>query len=566
MTRTTLRRRRWSRWGAGALGTTVSIAMVVALLTAPAASSAQTTSAPASGVMWGAYANAKSGQTIFDAVTSLEKKVGRRLAIANKYHPFTDHSYNFEQWQLDRGQLPMISWRGTDDTPDANRASKIAAGQYDAVIKAAADGMKALSGPVLVRFNWEMDQSPGDRQYIGTPAEFIQAWRHIHDIFANRGAHNVEWVWAPRAGSFKKGEGQRFYPGDAYVDWIGGSAVPVDNFASFAELFGTFYDWGAAQNKPLLIWAGIQEKPGDPNWKANWFDQARATIVNTMPKLRAFVYYHALAPKGGAFYADTTDQALAAFSRMGQNANFDPMLGGSGGGGTTSTSSTSSPPTSTSSTPPPTSSSSTPPPSPSPTDPPTTTPPPVGGAVLFGDDFEDGDISDWTLSNAGLTLQKRVSHGRWAVRQTSNDAGDNTFATRTVPGGPLFDLVAEFDYKVVSASTAVTLAKLIVAPSGTPLALSMKRDGTLLLWNSVTRSVSEGRVALAKGDWHHIKMQVTVAGAASDVKVWADADLLGSLSGTTSLGTSPIDALRLGNSTSGRTYDVVFDDVIVSAP
>jgi hypothetical protein len=559
MTRTTLRRRRWSRWGVGALGTTISIAMLVALLTAPAASSAPTTSAPASGVMWGAYANAKPGQSIFDAVTSLENKVGRKLAIANKYHPFSDHSYGFEQWQLDRGQLPMISWRGTDDTPDGNRAAKIAAGQYDAVIKAAADGMKALSGPVLVRFNWEMDQSPGDRQYIGTPTEFIQAWRHIHDVFANRGAGNVEWIWAPRAGSFKKNDGQQFYPGDAYVDWIGGSAVPVNNYASFDELFRSFYDWGTTKDKPLLIWAGIQEKSGDPSWKATWFDQARTTIVNTMPKLRAFVYYHALAPLGGSFYADTSAQSLASFAQMGKNANFGAMLGdggtggGGGGGGSTST-------------PPPTSSSSTPPPSPSPTDPPTTTPPPVGGSVLLGDDFEDGDISDWTLSNAALRLQKDVSHGAWAVRQTSNRVGDNTFATREIPGGARFDLVVEFDYKVVSASTAVSLAKVIAPPSGTPLCLNMKRDGTLVLWNGATRTSAESGAALAKGDWHHVKIQVIVNGDASDVKVWADANLLGSLSGTTSLGSSPIGALQLGNSTAGRTYDVVFDDVLVSAP
>jgi len=552
MTCTTVRRRRWTRWGTGALGSMISFAMLTALVTAPAASSAPTTSAPASGVMWGAYANAKSGQSIFDAVTSLEGKVGREIAIANKYHPFTDRSYKFEQWQIDRGQLPMISWRGTDTTPDGNRAAKIAAGQYDDVIKAAADGLKALSGPVLVRFNWEMDQSPGDREYIGTPTEFIQAWRHIHDIFAARGANNVEWVWAPRAGSFKKDFGQQFYPGDAYVDWIGGSAVPVNNYASFDELFRTFYDWGVTKNKPLLIWTGMQEKPGDPSWKATWFDQARTTIVNTMPRLRAFVYYHALAPKGGDFWADTSAQALSSFRQMGQNATFSAMPG-SGGGSSTSTP----PPTSSTSTPPPTSSTSTPPP---------TDPPPVGGNVLFSDDFEDGDLADWVQANAGLTMQNDVSHGRWAPRQTSNNAGDNTFATRTIPGGARFDLVVEFDYKVVSASTAVSLAKLIAPPSGTPLCLNMKRDGTLGLWNGLTRTTADAGAALVKGDWHHIKFQVTVNGDASDVKVWADANLIGALSGTTSLGTSPIGALQLGNGTSGRTYDIVFDDVVVSAP
>ena len=186
--------------------------------------------------------------------------------------------------------------------------------------------------------------------------------------------------------------------------------------------------------------------------------------------------------------------------------------------------------------------------------------------MLLDDDFEDGNIADWDQSNAGLVVQGDVSHGAWAVRAISNTAGDNTFATRSIPGGGRYDLVVEFDYKVVDASSAVSLAKLMVLPSGTPLCLNMKRDGTLVTWNGATRVTADGGTALTKGDWHHVKIQVTVNGDASDVKVWADANLIGALSGTTSLGTAPIDAVRLGNATSGRTYDVVFDDVVVSAP
>ncbi len=543
-------RRRWSGWGIGAIGTIATMAMIAALVAAPAASSAPTTSAPASGVMFGAYANAKGGQSLDQAVTSLENKIGRKLAIVNKYHPFSDHSYGFEQWQLGRGQLPMISWRGTDDTPDPNRASKIANGNFDADIRAAADGLKALHGPVLVRFNWEMDQSPGERQYIGTPAEYIKAWRHIHGIFQARGATNVEFIWAPRAGSFKKDVGQQYYPGDAFVDWIGGSAVPVNNFASFEDLYRSYYTWASTKNKPILIWAGIQEKSGNTQWKAEWFAAAQQVIANTMPELRAFIYYHALAPKGGHFWADTTSQSLAAFKNMANAPHFSRMLdgGGSGGGGGGS----STPP------PPPT----TTPPPPDPTEPPP--PDPWEGSVLFVDDFESGGLDGWSVTN-GFTLQTEHARDVWAARQVSSGSG-LTFGRRELPGGERFELIYEFDYKVITASGTVSLAKVVTLPSGAPLSLNMRGNGALVTWNAVERVSTGSSVTPSLGNWHHVKIRVNINGSASEVGIWVDGVQVDQLSGVAPLGVSPIGAVQLGNNTSGRSYDVAFDEVQVSVP
>jgi hypothetical protein len=280
--------------------------------------------APKRGAWFGAYANPKSGQSSYTAVRAFERLIGRKSRVVNKYHSFSDHNYDFERQAARSGHIPLISWRATDASPDGTRAQKIARGDYDGVIRAAADGMRRIKGRVLLRFNWEMDQDPGQRQYIGPPSDFIAAWRHVVSIFRSQHAHNVMFVWAPRAGSFRSGQGQRYWPGARWVDWIGGSAVPTDNWNSFSTLYGAYYRWAHKRSKPLLIWAGVRENPSAPMWKAGFFDDAGRILRRRWHKVKAFVYYHALSPLGYQFWVDTSGNSLSAYRQMGRMRWFHP--------------------------------------------------------------------------------------------------------------------------------------------------------------------------------------------------------------------------------------------------
>jgi hypothetical protein len=59
------------------------------------------------------------------------------------------------------------------------------------------------------------------------PADFIAAWRHVHDLFAKQGVRNVIWSWDPShqfsAPSPDKpaSAASEWYPGKKYVDWVG---------------------------------------------------------------------------------------------------------------------------------------------------------------------------------------------------------------------------------------------------------------------------------------------------------------------------------------------------------
>jgi hypothetical protein len=278
---------------------------------------------PGNGSWVGVYANPKSGESNWSAVTNFEKLIGRKVRIVNKYHSWSNHSYDFERDALKAGKIVMISWRGTDSGTDSGRAKKISSGQYDSLIRTTADAVKALPGRVLIRFNWEMDQDPGQRQHIGTPSEFIAAWKHVVGIFRGKGVNNAEFVWAPRARSFSKGIGQSFWPGSSYVDWIGGSAVPVDSWDSFSTIFSGFYSWGSKQSAPLLVWIGVREKPGDSGWKAGFINGMKSNIKG-WPRVKAMIYYHALAPKGNAYWVNTSSQALSAFKSLAGDSWFQP--------------------------------------------------------------------------------------------------------------------------------------------------------------------------------------------------------------------------------------------------
>jgi hypothetical protein len=278
---------------------------------------------PERGAWFGAYVDAPGSQNAFQAVRAFERMIGRKARIVNRYHPFSDHDYDFERRAARGGRIVMVSWRATSSTTDGSRAQKIARGDYDGLIRNTADAIRRIPGTVLLRFNWEMDQSPGERQYIGPPADFIRAWRHIVSIFRGRGVHDAQFTWVPRSWAFANGDAQAYWPGARYVDWIGASGVFGDQWNSFARVNRQFYRWGRRHHRPLLIWSGVRERPSSPGWKADFFSDA-GRVIRRWRKVKAWVYYHAASPEGDAYWVDTSARSLASYRRVGGLHWFHP--------------------------------------------------------------------------------------------------------------------------------------------------------------------------------------------------------------------------------------------------
>jgi membrane-associated phospholipid phosphatase len=278
---------------------------------------------PRSGALFGASVQPLSGFGATGeeaAVTQLQQELGRRLAIDQLYVKWAAPlPLTMARWDIEQGSLPMITWAGAN-------TRQIAAGDYDQQIRARADQLKALGQPVMLRWFAEMDGT-NNRANAVSPASFVAAWRHIHDLFAAVGARNVVWVWCPNAAAFATGWAQQFYPGRAYVDWACADGynwapqLPHATWTSFGAIFSAFYSWGALSGKPLLIgeFGALEGTPGE---KAAWIAQAAHELKVDFPAIRAVVYFDS-DDEGFDWRVTTSPSALAAFRAFATEPYFD---------------------------------------------------------------------------------------------------------------------------------------------------------------------------------------------------------------------------------------------------
>jgi len=116
------------------------------------------------------------------------------------------------------GALYYAAWEPFDTSVQA-----IADGASDAYITSFAKAVRAFGEPVALSFGHEMN---GDWYPWGTKqttaGSFVAAWRHIYDLFAKAGAHNVIWIWNPNIiNPMPDVQLEPYWPGSAYVDWVG---------------------------------------------------------------------------------------------------------------------------------------------------------------------------------------------------------------------------------------------------------------------------------------------------------------------------------------------------------
>ena len=255
------------------------------------------------------------------ATRQLEASIGRKLAIGHSFVPWGRALGSLPAANLADGRTPLISFgRGGD-------LRKVAAGAEDAYLRSLAREVRALGRPVLLRYAWAMDSA----SRRGRTA-FVAAWRHVHDLFAAQGAA-AAWVWSPSAEAFAGARGgvDQYWPGDAYVDWVAADGFNPNtcdggsSWTEFGAIFKAFYAWGSARSKPLMVSeTGTVEDPADPARKMSWYLRAATTLAQTMPRVRAVVYFD----EGGRcdWRPDTSAQSMEGFVRFAR----DPFFGGSG--------------------------------------------------------------------------------------------------------------------------------------------------------------------------------------------------------------------------------------------
>ncbi len=186
-----------------------------------------------------------------------------------------------------------------------------------------------------------------------------------------------------------------------------------------------------------------------------------------------------------------------------------------------------------------------------------TTPP---SSNAFEDGFESGNMSAWTASQ-GMTVQSAdVFAGSNAAMATAS--GSPAFASRTLTETfPQLNYQAAF--KIVSqGANAVNLMRFQTGAGASIATLFVGTNGNLGLRNDVTASTVTSSTPVSPGTWREVEVVLNVNGASGTVQVLLDGVQVNALTSTMNFGNTPIGRLMIGDNTTGKTFQVAFDEVV----
>ena len=196
-----------------------------------------------------------------------------------------------------------LRWTGA---PERGLLDAINSGAADARLAGMARGFAAFGDVVLLEPAWEMN---GNWAYAwqgvlnggdaDAPAKYRAAWRRIVDVFRREGATNVRWVFNPNVGNpVAAGAGTghwnwygNYYPGDAYVDYVGAHGFNAPKvWGGPWQSFGEMFDGARADNilsdlvrryptKPIIVGEFATDE-GSGDAKARWITDAYRALLN----------------------------------------------------------------------------------------------------------------------------------------------------------------------------------------------------------------------------------------------------------------------------------------------
>jgi hypothetical protein len=323
----------------GAIATVLGVVVAVASATAGASAGSQAAAhAAASGVEFGVY-TPKVPAGGLGRIDALAQALGRPIDIVEWYQAWGGGSSRLDASSVTAvtatGREPLITWEpwvpnGVVDQP-VYRLSRIADGAFDDYVRSWATSLAALGQTVYLRPLHEMNGNwvPWGGTVNGnSPAEFVRAWRHLHDVFVQAGATNVKWVWAPTVDDWPATSAnrlERYYPGARYVDVLGVDAynygeTPGHTWRSFADMITQTYG-RLARLGPQPLWLTETASAAKGGDKAAWIrDMFQA--LPAYPRIRAIVWLNAW--KKRDWRADSSPATTAAFALPRPGLRRDP--------------------------------------------------------------------------------------------------------------------------------------------------------------------------------------------------------------------------------------------------
>jgi acyl-CoA hydrolase len=199
----------------------------------------------------GLYANGAPGS--YTGVGTFTTDTGVRPDLVLYYSGwFEPFQTSFAATVAEHGGVPLVQM-----DPQGISIAAIAAGSYDSYLTAYAKAVRSYRRPVVVGFGHEMNGYWYSWGYKNTPSTvFVSAWRHIVNLFRAAGARNVTWMWTVNTihSHANVPNPKRWWPGSAYVNWVGIDGYYFNPASTFASLFGpTIAAVRAFTGDPILI-------------------------------------------------------------------------------------------------------------------------------------------------------------------------------------------------------------------------------------------------------------------------------------------------------------------------
>jgi hypothetical protein len=280
---------------------------------------------------------------------SEQDKLGRRLAIVRIYNLL---GQNFPGAQARRimaaGSTVLVS---LDTHPGMATYASIAAGHEDGVISRYLRQVDQAAvtyhlGAIYICFEHEVDNTK-HHAGLGSPAQFIQAWDHIHALATaahldwNQGGR-LHWVWLLEHGAFIRGSAGAYWPGRGEVDILGvdgyntggcRTANGNDFLAPGTEiqtpdyLFGPALSFASAHGGlPVFIaeWASAPYR--SPGVQPGFIHQMQE-YVTSHPQIGAALYWDSHQPGSACnFNIDSRQASMTALAAMAQSPGLQASV------------------------------------------------------------------------------------------------------------------------------------------------------------------------------------------------------------------------------------------------
>jgi hypothetical protein len=293
-----------------AVGSNVATSRQTAVVTSPAPS-----------VYWGAWIGEQLTGTQapwdMNAVAKFEDLTGKPVSTLQFASPWqkrcsaTWSYYNFDTVAMsnivNHGAIPFFTWSSaaacTSDQSDFQLA-KVAAGKWDSYITSWAQAARNWGRPFFLRFDAEQNgtwNSWSAGVNGNTAADFVNAWRHVHDVFVSVGATNATWVWCPNIDPYNVfTDIASLYPGDPYVDWtcldgynFGTNPAKPGGWRTFDQAYSSTYHRivdTIAPSKPMIVGEVASSEYGGS--KAAWItDMLSVQLPVNYPAVKGVLWF-----------------------------------------------------------------------------------------------------------------------------------------------------------------------------------------------------------------------------------------------------------------------------------